>query len=191
MQHSRSCHGSCSLPRCRPHLPMCAQRTVVERSLPGRHMCAPAHGLPDVSQLLASYHWLLPTPSTPITLLKLNRVATAVGAPAGRVDADPQLYVIRDDLLPMGLASGNKARKLDAVLPHLIQNGITDIVTCGGLQSAHSSAVPAAANMLTHGALRVHVCVRGERPTVPTGDCRWNCKHTRKSTAHVHDAYRT
>lgn len=42
----------------------------------------------------------------------------------------------------------------------------TDIVTCGGLQSAHTLAVAAASAQ--HGK-RTHLLVRGERPAVPTG----------------------
>lgn len=42
----------------------------------------------------------------------------------------------------------------------------TDIITCGGLQSAHTLAVAAAA--AEHGK-RAHLLVRGERPAVPTG----------------------
>ncbi|CAH9117386.1 unnamed protein product [Cuscuta europaea] len=51
-------------------------------------------------------------------------------------------YVVRDDLLhPM--VNGNKARKLDALLPLLVDNSVTDVVTCGGCQSAHAAAVGA------------------------------------------------
>lgn len=42
----------------------------------------------------------------------------------------------------------------------------TDVVTCGGLQSAHTMAVAAAC--AEHG-IRAHLLVRGERPAVPTG----------------------
>lgn len=42
----------------------------------------------------------------------------------------------------------------------------TDVVTCGGLQSAHTTAVAAAC--AEHG-IRAHLLVRGERPAVPTG----------------------
>ena len=49
-------------------------------------------------------------------------------------------------------------------LPPLLQ--ATDVVTCGGLQSAHALAVAAAA--AEHGK-RAHLLVRGERPAVPTG----------------------
>jgi hypothetical protein len=37
-------------------------------------------------------------------------------------------------------------------------------VTCGGIQSAHTSAFPAAMADFAGDAIRVHLCVRGERP---------------------------
>eukprot|EP00959_Pyramimonas_sp_CCMP1952_P377157 7899727-Pyramimonas_sp.AAC.1 len=36
---------------------------------------------------------------------------------------------------------GNKLRKLDALLPLLQSDGATDVLTCGGCQSAHTAAV--------------------------------------------------
>uniref|UniRef100_A0A3N7GDD7 Tryptophan synthase beta chain-like PALP domain-containing protein n=1 Tax=Populus trichocarpa TaxID=3694 RepID=A0A3N7GDD7_POPTR len=53
---------------------------------------------------------------------------------------DPFFYVVRDDLLHP-LVNGNKARKLDALLPLLVDYSVTDVVTCGGCQSAHAAAV--------------------------------------------------
>lgn len=52
----------------------------------------------------------------------------------------PSFYVVRDDLLHP-LVNGNKARKLDALLPLLEDSSVTDVVTCGGCQSAHAAAV--------------------------------------------------
>ena len=72
--------------------------------------------------------------------------------------------VVRDDLAHPFLG-GNKMRKLDGLWPELSQ-GCTDVVTCGGLQSAHTAAVAAVA--AEHGK-RAHLLVRGERPAVPTG----------------------
>lgn len=74
------------------------------------------------------------------------------------------ISVIRDDLLhPI---AGSKLRKFDALWPQLLANGITDIVTCGGLQSAHTAAVAALA---AENGMRAHLLTRGERPAVPTG----------------------
>ncbi|KAM7252215.1 hypothetical protein ACFE04_024098 [Oxalis oulophora] len=49
-------------------------------------------------------------------------------------------YIVRDDLLHP-LINGNKARKLDGLLPLLEQQSVTHVVTCGGCQSAHAAAV--------------------------------------------------
>lgn len=76
---------------------------------------------------------------------------------------DASFTVIRDDLLHPFLG-GNKLRKLDGLWAQLA--GATDVVSCGGLQSAHTVAVAAACAQ--HGK-RCHLLVRGERPAVPTG----------------------
>jgi len=73
--------------------------------------------------------------------------------------------VLRDDLLHP-LCSGNKLRKLDAVFPCLIERGVTDVVTCGGAQSAHTAAVAVTAAEL---GLRAHLVLRGESPPNSTG----------------------
>ncbi|CAN4092524.1 unnamed protein product [Withania somnifera] len=77
----------------------------------------------------------------------------------------PSFYVIRDDLLHP-LANGNKARKLDALLPLLEDNSVTDVVTCGGCQSAHAAAV--AVSCAERG-LKSHLLLRGEQPATLTG----------------------
>lgn len=61
---------------------------------------------------------------------------------------------------------GNKLRKLDAIIPFFQGHGITDVVTCGGCQSAHTAAVAVAC--AEHG-MRAHLLLRGERPVIPTG----------------------
>ncbi|KAL3726365.1 hypothetical protein ACJRO7_031284 [Eucalyptus globulus] len=78
---------------------------------------------------------------------------------------DSSFYVIRDDLLHP-LINGNKARKLDAVLPLLEDHSVTDVVTCGGCQSAHAAAV--AVSCAERG-LRSHLLLRGEQPDILTG----------------------
>jgi 1-aminocyclopropane-1-carboxylate deaminase/D-cysteine desulfhydrase-like pyridoxal-dependent ACC family enzyme len=50
------------------------------------------------------------------------------------------MLLVRDDLLHP-LVGGNKLRKLDAVVPELTAAGVTDVLTCGGAQSAHTVAV--------------------------------------------------
>eukprot|EP00850_Spirogloea_muscicola_P011131 SM000068S20563 [mRNA] locus=s68:99274:101261:- [translate_table: standard] len=61
---------------------------------------------------------------------------------------------------------GNKLRKLDAVVPALLARGVTDVVTCGGCQSAHAAAVAVAC---AQSGMRAHLLLRGEPPQVPTG----------------------
>lgn len=78
---------------------------------------------------------------------------------------DPFFYVVRDDLLHP-LVNGNKARKLDALLPLLVDYSVTDVVTCGGCQSAHAAAV--AVSCAERG-LKSHLLLRGEQPEILTG----------------------
>jgi D-cysteine desulfhydrase len=59
-----------------------------------------------------------------------------------REKGEPALLVVRDDLLHP-LVGGNKLRKLDAIIPALAAAHVTDVVTCGGAQSAHTVAVGA------------------------------------------------
>ncbi|KAK9809211.1 hypothetical protein WJX72_011493 [[Myrmecia] bisecta] len=79
--------------------------------------------------------------------------------------AGSAFWIVRDDLLHP-VIQANKMRKLDSLLPKLIQDGATDVVTCGGVQSAHTAAVAAAC---AENGLRAHLLIRGERPAVPTG----------------------
>ncbi|PIN05651.1 D-cysteine desulfhydrase [Handroanthus impetiginosus] len=76
----------------------------------------------------------------------------------------PSFYVVRDDLLHP-LVNGNKARKLDALLPLLEDNAVTDVVTCGGCQSAHAAAV--AVSCAERG-IKSHLLLRGEEPETLT-----------------------
>lgn len=78
---------------------------------------------------------------------------------------DPSFYLIRDDLLHP-FVNGNKARKLDALLPCIEDCLGTDVVTCGGCQSAHAAAV--AVSCAERG-LRSHLLLRGEQPEILTG----------------------
>ncbi|KAK6922318.1 Pyridoxal-phosphate dependent enzyme [Dillenia turbinata] len=77
----------------------------------------------------------------------------------------PSFYVVRDDLLHP-LVNGNKARKLDALFPLLEDHLVTDVVTCGGCQSAHAAAV--AVSCAERG-LKCHLLLRGEQLDISTG----------------------
>ncbi|KAJ0095212.1 hypothetical protein Patl1_16803 [Pistacia atlantica] len=95
----------------------------------------------------------------------LNNSSPCLGDRMIKKDKDQFFYVIRDDLLHP-LVNGNKARKLDGLLPILEDHSVTDVVTCGGCQSAHATAV--AVSCAERG-LKCHLLLRGEQPEVLTG----------------------
>lgn len=107
-------------------------------------------------EALDAYRFLLPDPS-----VRIDRVPWR---------GSETMRLVRDDLLHP-IAGGNKLRKLDALLPKLKEDGVTDIVTCGGAQSAHCAAVAALASSL---GMRAHLLLRGEAPEVPTGYTLWS-----------------
>lgn len=74
-------------------------------------------------------------------------------------------HIIRDDLLHP-VMGGNKLRKLDALLPLLQSTSVTDVITCGGCQSAHAAALAVAC---AENGLRAHLLLRGEKLPIPTG----------------------
>ncbi|XP_045818102.1 D-cysteine desulfhydrase 2, mitochondrial [Trifolium pratense] len=74
-------------------------------------------------------------------------------------------YVVRDDLLHP-IINGNKARKLDGLLPLLQDYSVTDVVTCGGCQSAHTAAI---AVLCAERGIMSHLLLRGEQPEILTG----------------------
>ncbi|XP_061350270.1 D-cysteine desulfhydrase 2, mitochondrial-like isoform X2 [Gastrolobium bilobum] len=74
-------------------------------------------------------------------------------------------YIVRDDLLHP-LVNGNKARKLDALLPLIEDYSVTDVVTCGGCQSAHTAAI---AVLCAEKGILSHLLLRGEQPEILTG----------------------
>ncbi|CAI0541023.1 unnamed protein product [Linum tenue] len=84
---------------------------------------------------------------------------------AGNHTIHPSFYVVRDDLLHP-TANGNKARKLDALIPLLLDNFVTDVITCGGCQSSHTAAV---AVLCAERGMRSHLLLRGEQPQILTG----------------------
>jgi len=85
------------------------------------------------------------------------------------------LLCVRDDLLhwpQQPLVAGSKARKLDALLPRLLASGARDVVSCGGLHSAHTAALSAAC---ASAGLRAHLLFRGEPPAALTGHALAAC----------------
>ncbi|KAG9445524.1 hypothetical protein H6P81_011652 [Aristolochia fimbriata] len=122
---------------------------------------------------LLNRRWLLPSPESKIDEVVLVEKKTPDKAALPLVFSFSRnkegqrqlLYVVRDDLLHP-LINGNKARKLDALLPLVEDHAVTDVVTCGGCQSAHTAAV---AVSCAEGGLRSHLLLRGEQPEIATG----------------------
>ncbi|KFK33553.1 hypothetical protein AALP_AA5G028500 [Arabis alpina] len=142
----------------------------------------PISELDFVSKLL-NRKWGLHSPATPIQQISIS--SSSSGKKQGlnkfsflnntsphlgdeemfKRKQDSFFYILRDDLLHP-LVNGNKARKLDALLPLLQDHQVTDLVTCGGCQSAHTAAV--AVSCAERG-IRSHLLLRGEQPEVLTG----------------------
>ncbi|KAJ4901109.1 D-cysteine desulfhydrase 2 [Raphanus sativus] len=132
--------------------------------------------LDSVSKLL-DRKWGLQSPATPIHQISckeeqgigklsfLNNTRPRLGDDDVSTTKGSSFYILRDDLLHP-LVNGNKARKLDALLPLLQHHKVTDLVTCGGCQSAHTAAV--AVSCAERG-VRSHLLLRGEQPEVLTG----------------------
>ncbi|ONM38972.1 D-cysteine desulfhydrase 2 mitochondrial [Zea mays] len=129
-----------------------------------------------VTSFLSATEWMLPSPATQVHTISvlpsrrdfafsnLTMLLRNSGGNEGE-SGSTKFHVVRDDLLHP-LANGNKARKLDALLPILRRCGVTDIVTCGGCQSAHAAAI---AVHCAEWGIRPHILLRGEQLDVPTG----------------------
>ncbi|KAJ1422694.1 Tryptophan synthase beta subunit-like PLP-dependent enzyme, partial [Sesbania bispinosa] len=89
----------------------------------------------------------------------------AFGDGAVEMKQRKRFYIVRDDLLHP-LINGNKARKLDGLLPLIEDYSVTDVVTCGGCQSAHTAAV---AVLCAERGIVSHLLLRGEQPEILTG----------------------
>ncbi|KAL7589042.1 hypothetical protein Lser_V15G41111 [Lactuca serriola] len=128
--------------------------------------------------------WTLKNPDTKVHQINVSRLQTQptsklLGNVSFSNNSHPSLgenltewhndqssfYIVRDDLLHP-LVNGNKARKLDALLPLIEDHLGTDVVTCGGCQSAHTAAV--AVSCAERG-LKAHLLLRGEQPQILTG----------------------
>ncbi|KAK9751121.1 hypothetical protein RND81_02G243600 [Saponaria officinalis] len=139
------------------------------------------HSKDSISKLL-DRRWTLEKPDTKVHQITLSTEQTRSGF-FGNVNFSinshpklseammdesykrPSFYIVRDDLLHP-LVNGNKARKLDALLPMIEDISGTDVVTCGGVQSAHAAAL--AASCAERG-LKSHLLLRGEEPETLTG----------------------
>ncbi|KAM5568010.1 D-cysteine desulfhydrase 2, mitochondrial [Rosa sericea] len=134
-----------------------------------------------VSKLL-DRRWTLPSPDAKIhqIMLSTSKVQPQPGRPLSDIsfwnntnpcfshsmaEKDDSFFIVRDDLLHP-LINGNKARKLDALIPLVEDHSVTDVVTCGGCQSAHTAAV---AVSCSERGLKPHLLLRGEQPEILTG----------------------
>uniref|UniRef100_A0ACD5VYG1 Uncharacterized protein n=1 Tax=Avena sativa TaxID=4498 RepID=A0ACD5VYG1_AVESA len=148
------------------------------------HMMRPAPALAGggrtLANILSATEWMLPSAATQVHTISVipshsssppaNAFSNLTTAPKssggqGKEQGIPRFDVVRDDLLHP-LANGNKARKLDALLPLLRRRGATDLITCGGCQSAHAAAV---AVHCAEWGIRSHLLLRGEQLDVSTG----------------------
>lgn len=75
----------------------------------------------------------------PIEKLKIANLPTPIQALNSSLFANVDLYIKRDDLTEMEL-SGNKVRKLEYVMAHVLAHHYDSVITCGGLQSNHARA---------------------------------------------------
>lgn len=87
----------------------------------------------------------LPTP-----LVALDKISATLNGPS--------IWLKRDDLTGC-VESGNKIRKLEYTLKHVIDGGFDSVITCGGVQSNHCRATAILAAQL---GLRCDLLLRGE-----------------------------
>ncbi|KAL8241643.1 hypothetical protein R6Q59_011945 [Mikania micrantha] len=135
-------------------------------------------------QKILNRRWTLMNPDTKIHQIRVSSLQTqqhfgSLGKITYSNNSHPSLgenvrkwhhdqssfFIVRDDLLHP-LVNGNKARKLDALLPLIEDHSGTDVVTCGGCQSAHAAAV--AVSCAERG-FKAHLLLRGEQPQILTG----------------------
>ena len=94
-----------------------------------------------------------PSPVEPLPRLS-SRLFSSVGSSISgaqssiNADANPQLWIKREDSNSGLAGGGNKIRKLEYVVPDALAQGATTLVTTGGLQSNHMRQVTAVASKL-------------------------------------------
>jgi len=85
---------------------------------------------------------------------------------SARWGAGKRIWIKRDDLTGSAL-TGNKVRKLEFIAAHAQAEGLTTLVTCGGVQSNHCRATAFAGAQL---GLDVHLVLRGDAPVENDGN---------------------
>ena len=108
----------------------------------------------------------LPLAVEPTPLVRLAGLERTLAAELGR--EVPRIFAKLDAYTGFGLG-GNKVRKLEYVLAPERLEGITHLVTAGGVQSNHCRVTAAAAARLGLGCVLV---VNGEAPAHPRGNAR-------------------
>ncbi|KAL5171156.1 D-cysteine desulfhydrase 2, mitochondrial [Glycine soja] len=157
----------------RLRLPSTSAAMIHSNSLHKQIVSKPELGNEEFTQkVLNNRRWTLPSPEAKIHQLIHTQGPTFLlnthpsFGDANRVNEQRKyFYVVRDDLLHP-LVNGNKARKLDGLLPLLQHYSVTDVVTCGGCQSAHTAAI---AVLCAERGIVSHLLLRGEQPEILTG----------------------
>ncbi|KAI7996514.1 hypothetical protein LOK49_LG10G00252 [Camellia lanceoleosa] len=134
-----------------------------------------------ISKLL-DRKWMLLKPDTNIHQIMVSGMQIQQGQPLGNVwfsnntspslgdsmmeknNPQPSFYVVRDDLLHP-LVNGNKARKLDGLLPLVEDHSVTDMT----FSRLHVEVAKAIRQQWVERGLRSHLLFKGEQPEIPTG----------------------
>ncbi|KAF9606015.1 hypothetical protein IFM89_021437 [Coptis chinensis] len=91
----------------------------------------------------------------------INNVLPSLGLHMARKEKQaPSFYIVRDDMLHP-LVNGNKARKLDGLIPLVEDHFVTDVVKF----HPHNFHTVSCAER----GLKSHLLLRGEQPDIPTG----------------------
>lgn len=105
--------------------------------------------------------------SRPTPILQADRLARALGKPAGTV------LIKRDDLTELSLG-GNKVRKLEYVVAEALARRCDYLVTAGAVQSNSARATAAAAAVC---GLSAHLVLNGEEPDQVSGNLVLDALH--------------
>ncbi len=85
------------------------------------------------------------TSPTPIELMpRLSKYLASNGEEKENKQEGPELYVKRDDMLPLA-GGGSKTRKLDYLVQDALDQGAEVLITCGAVQSNHCRLTASAA----------------------------------------------
>ncbi|MFL2838863.1 MAG: 1-aminocyclopropane-1-carboxylate deaminase/D-cysteine desulfhydrase [Pseudohongiellaceae bacterium] len=80
--------------------------------------------------------------------------------------SDTEIWIKHDEITGTEV-SGNKIRKMEFCLAEARDQGCNTVITCGGIQSNHCRATAVLGARL---GIKVHLLLRGEKPSVPEGN---------------------